>query len=500
MVAKSALHASPCVRLTWLVLVLGSPSAWAELLFDGEPLRLDRQLHASLALDSWQGAQPVVLAAADTGPSGSRESLFNDVDDALLPSGKASEQQAAGSATGVRGFLEFDAARDYEDPVHWSQLMTRLNLGAQGDLGGGIKWKLGARYDYDAAYSINDFYPSDARSDARSNLYLLENYIDFGSGNWEFRLGKQNVVWGEMVGLFFADVVSARNMREFILPSFDMIRIPQWAARAEYFNDDFHAELLWIPVASYNAIGKPGAEFYPFVPPAVPGFATQIENEELPSRTLSNMNYGVRLSTLVDGWDLSAFAYSSMDVEPTFYRQVIAAPQPVLSYQARHNRIDQYGGTLAKDFGSIVLKGEAVYTHGRDFYVTTPTDSDGVVPKNTLDWALGLDFSLPADTRLNLQVFQRLFFDYNPDLLSDKHENGYSVLLNHKLTSKLEAELTWISSLNQTDWLLRPRLLWNFERNWRLAVGVDVFEGPPLGLFGRFADKDRVYSELRYSF
>jgi hypothetical protein len=66
-----------------------------------------------------------------------------------------------------------------------------------------------------------------------------------------------------MVGLFFADVVSARDMREFILPEFDQMRIPQWAARAEYFADDYHAELLWIPVASYDNIGKPGAEFYP---------------------------------------------------------------------------------------------------------------------------------------------------------------------------------------------------------------------------------------------
>ena len=396
--------------------------------------------------------------------------------------------------------MQFNAARDYENPVHWSQLMTRVNLGAQGELGGGVKWKIGARYDYDAAYSVSDFYPSDAKSDQRSNFYLLENYIDFGSGNWEYRLGKQNVVWGEMVGLFFADVVSARNMRDFILPSFDLIRIPQWAARAEYFQDDFHAEFLWIPVASYNAVGKPGAEFFPFVPPAVPGYGTQYENEDFPAHTLSNTNYGLRLSTLVDGWDLSAFAYSSMDIEPTFYRQVVAAPQPMLSYQARHNRINQYGGTLAKDFGSIVLKGEGVYTHGRDFYVTTPTDSDGVVPQNTVDWALGLDFSLPAETRLNVQLFQRVFFDYNPDLVSDKRENGYSVLLNHQLTSKLEAELTWIASFNRTDWLARPRLLWNFERNWRLAVGVDVFNGPPLGFFGRYADKDRVYSELRYSF
>jgi hypothetical protein len=171
-----------------------------------------------------------------------------------------------------------------------------------------------------------------------------------------------------------------------------------------------------------------------------------------------------------------------------------------VSYTARHERIDQFGGTLAKDFGSFVLKGEGVYTHGRQFYVSTPGDSDGVVPQNTIDWALGLDFSLPAETRLNLQIFQRAFFDDDPDLLADKRENGYSLLVNNKLNDKLEAQLMWIASLNRTDWLLRPRVLWSFERNWRLAVGADIFDGGPLGAFGRYAGRDRVYTEVRYAF
>jgi len=57
-----------------------------------------------------------------------------------------------------------------------------------------------------------------------------------------------------------------------------------------------------------------------------------------------------------------------------------------------------------------------------------------------------------------------------------------------------------VASLNRTDWMLRPRVTWNFEKNWRLAVGADLFNGPPLGYFGRYDAKDRVYTELRYNF
>ncbi|HXE41205.1 MAG TPA: DUF1302 family protein [Azonexus sp.] len=422
-----------------------------------------------------------------------RDSLFGDD----LP--MAAEKPKAASGSGIKGFVQFELARTTASPEHWSKMRTRADLSNQGKLGDGIKWKLGARFDYDAVYGINDFYPSEVEKNQRFNAALRENYLDYSAGNWDIRLGKQNVVWGEMVGLFFADVVSARDLREFILPDFDQMRIPQWAARAEYFADDFHAEVLWIPIASYDNIGKPGAEFYP-TQPVPPGFAAQYRQEQRPDRNAENMNYGLRLSTLKNGWDVSAFYYRSTDINPTFYRDIVVAPTPTFVFQARHDRIHQFGSTLAKDLGDIVLKAEAVYTRGRNFTVLNAMDTDGVAPQNTLDWAAGLDFTLPAETRLNVQVFQRQFFSYNQDIISDRRENGYSLLLNNKFFTNWEAQALFISSANRPDWLFRPRLSWNFERNWRLLIGADVFKGPPLGMFGRYDQQDRVYSEVRYSF
>lgn len=472
---KESVRSSSIKPVVCLFLALGAVSAWAES--SGTPV-----IHKS----------SILLAANE-----SRESLFGDDDEAPKADAKA-DTKTSSSSGGIKGFLQFEMARAYQPPEHWSKMLTRADLSSQGTLGNGIKWKLGGRVDYDAVFSINDHYPSPVAKDQRFNLTLRENYLDIGAGDLDFRLGKQNVVWGEMVGLFFADVVSARDTREFILPEFDTMRIPQWAARAEYFKDDFHAELLWIPVASYDLIGKQGAEFSPYqVQP--PGVAVQYRNEVRPTRNLNNTNYGLRLSTLQNGWDVSGFAYSSMDISATFYRDAASVPGTLI-YEARHDRINQYGGTLAKDFGSFVLKGEAVYTRGRKFAVLRAHDADGLAPQNTLDWALGFDFTLPADTRFNVQLFQRAYFNHDPDLISDKQENGYSLLLNHKFNDKLEAQAMFISSLNRTDWLFRPRVTWNFERNWRLAVGADIFKGPALGLFGQYDSRDRVYSEVRYSF
>lgn len=424
-----------------------------------------------------------------TAHADSKDALFGDLDDA--PKAKTAAQADSGSK-GLRGFVQFELAHTLDDPKEWTKLRTRGEVGSSGQLGAGVKWKASVRLDYDAVFEVEDRYPGAVARNQRATASLRETYLDISRGDWDFRLGRQHVVWGEMVGLFFADVVSARDLREFILPEFDTLRTPQWAARAEYFKDDFHAELLWVPVATYDEIGKPGAEFYPH---RVAG--ALYKNEVRPARTLGNGNYGVRLTTLRNGWDFSGFYYRSMDIQQTFYREIVGT---TMVFEPRHDRISQFGGTVAKDFGSVVLKGEGVYTRGRKFGVQNPFDADGLVAQNTLDWAAGLDFTLPADTRFNVQLFQRVFFDHDPGIIPDQRENGYSLYLNKTLGSRWEAQATFISSLNRTDWLFRPRVQWNFEKNWRLLAGIDIFKGPPTGLFGQYDSRDRLYSEVRYSF
>jgi hypothetical protein len=257
---------------------------------------------------------------------------------------------------------------------------------------------------------------------------------------------------------------------------------------------------LWIPVPSYDKIGRPGAEFFPPLPPTPAGSARQFLGDTRPARNFSNTNYGARLSTLQNGWDVSAFYYSSMDAAATFHRRATTDPQPLFLFEARHDRIHQLGSTLAKDFGWTVFRAEGVYTRGRKFEVLRVSDPDGVVPQNTLDAIVGADFNLPGDFRFNLQLFQRVLFNHDPDVILKRRESGYSVYLTRELTSQLEAQFLYISSLERSDWMLRPKLIWKFEKNWRLTGGVDLFHGPPLGFFGRFANRDRIYSELRYSF
>lgn len=409
----------------------------------------------------------------------------------------ADRSQSESTAPTLTGFYQNDLAYTYAGDQHWSRFNSTLDVSTQGHTANGLGWKLGGRVYYDPIYDLTDYYPNAVRRDQRFEAMIREAYVDVAASDWDFRLGRQHIVWGEMVGLFFADVVSAKDMRQLVLPNFDMIRIPQWAARAEYFSGNLHAEGIWIPSMTYDDIGKPGAEFYPFNPPAIPGFQTRFAKEKKPAG-LEDSAYGARLSWLQKGWDISGFYYTANDPAAAFSRQ---ASLTTITYQPIHERIHQLGATLGKDLGQMVLKAEAVYTRDKLFSTFNPADIDGLVKQNIFDYIVGLEWSLPQETRFNVQLFQRWFTNHDVGIVPDKTESGVSLLFSTQaLHPKLEPEMLLISSLNRTDWSAQFKLTWKLDGQWRLATGVDIFEGPANGLFGAFDDKDRVYTEVRYSF
>jgi hypothetical protein len=433
---------------------------------------------------------PRLVAEADP-PKDARQRA-----DALLDDDLPSEQPLVG---GLRGFYQFEGAYTLPSPAHWSKLKNRLEVGTQGQFSESLKWKATVRADYDAAYN-KDFYNSDVRHDQRFDFQVRETYLDASAGNFDLRLGRQQIVWGEVVGLFFADVVSAKDLRESVATDFDLLRIPQYAARGEYFVGDTHLEAIWIPFPTVNDIGKPGADFYPFPPRPPSGYGYFINAEQRPKHDWDDQNFGARVSTLYHGWDGALFAYRSVDAQATFLRQIVNTPTPTFVYTPVHEKVTEYGATLSKDLQDFVLKGEAVYAVGREFNVSRLNDPDGVVEQNYVDYIVSAEFTLPSDDRLNLQFFQRRFFNHDPDIIPRSVESGATVFWS-KQWGKFTPSILAIHSLNRNDWLLRPRVVWAFDKNWRAAAGADVFGGNRnTGLFGQFDKEDRLYVEVRRSF
>ena len=402
--------------------------------------------------------------------------------------------------TGITGFWQNELAYAYADKAHFSKWKNILRIVAKGELSESVKWQVSGHLIYDPIYELHDFYNKRVEDSQSYDGYFHETFLDISAGDWEVRIGRQNIVWGEAVGLFFADVVSALDLREFVLPDFDLIRIPQWAARAEYYAGDFHTEFVYIPVTTIDEIGEFGGEYFPFNVEAPPGFVQRFLKEKKPGSFGDDYAAGSRVSYLKDGWDVALFYHTTPDHSAAFSREISLAPLPTVTYRGIHPRIHQFGATLAKDVGPTVVKAEAVYTKDRLATVTDPLDVDGLIVTNELRYLLGVDWNIDEHT-FNAQFFQTWFQHHRSTMLVDEVESGISLLFRTTaIHPDVEPEILWVRSLNRNEWLLEAKITWKFRPDWTWSVGTDVVEGPKASFLGEFDATDRVYSELRFSF
>jgi hypothetical protein len=96
---------------------------------------------------------------------------------------------------------------------------------------------------------------------------LREFYFDVPAAGWDFRLGKQQVVWGTADGIKLLDVINPTDFRELNQNVFEDARIPVWMLNAEkYFDDGSSVQVIVSEaqpniIAGLDASGEYGAPF-----------------------------------------------------------------------------------------------------------------------------------------------------------------------------------------------------------------------------------------------
>lgn len=397
------------------------------------------------------------------------------------------------------GSLRNETAYRISKPHEFTKIKNQLILAETGKISDALRFKVSGRFYYDAVFDVTNNFKENVESDQERETEFRDTYIDYSKGQFDLRLGKQQIVWGEAVGLFFADVVNAKDLREYVLPDFDMVRIPQWALDLEYSKENFHSEFVFIPVLEFHKTGVSQSEFtFPYPVPTGAGYTGK--DPAKPANNLKNSETGCRLSYLLNTWDLGIFYLHTWNKFPVMYRTISSG---VYNFSPEYERQDITGATFSKEINDIVLKGESVFYRDGYFSIFDSTDTDGVVRKSFIDYLLGIDYTFFDKIDTNLQFMQRAIFNHT-NLLADnerKFNNSLSFWLKTDLLNeKLEPEFLVIASLMEPDFLYRPKFTLKFKDNWRVRLGADIFQGQAAGVFGRFDKKSRVYSEIIYDF
>jgi len=353
-----------------------------------------------------------------------------------------------------------------------------------------------------------------------AQLDIREWYWDTEIAGSYWRIGKQQVVWGQADGLKVLDVVNPQSYREFTLDEFSDSRLPLWMLNIELpTGGDGSWQLLWIPDLSYHQLADAGSDYAFSSPLLVPQIPAQLLptlsavslKQHKPASPIKDSDMGLRYATFVDGWDLTAnYLYHYRDA--AVYYQSLTGPElnpNELKIDAGFERSHLLGGTASKAFGDFTLRTEVGY-NSHSFQLLDSQSKQamlnllrqqGVHQSAELSSVFGLDWQGLADTMISAQWFQSYLFGDHRDLQRSQQDHVLSLLYRQNFANESwEFEALALYGLDQQDTSIQLQLSYMLESNLELWLSTDLFSGPAPSMLGQFDQSDRLSLGFEWGF
>lgn len=324
------------------------------------------------------------------------------------------------------------------------------------------------------------------------SIELRELYWETFADNSFWRIGKQQVVWGEADGLKLLDVINPQNFREFVMDDFDDSRIPLWMFNAEFtLTENGVLQVLWIPDTTVHNLAPSGSPYAfsssSIVPKRSGDSAVQLSPEKAPRSLIKDSDIGLRYTDFLGGWDVSLnYLYHYVD-EPI----VSASAQTNSELLQNYERSHLLGGTASSALGDWTIRAEIAFETNR--YHRTKQSLPGVVQANQWSSVIGLDYQGLSDQFISVQWFQSRINAGQAKLIEHSQEDSVTLLWESNfLNDTLTAKWLQIHSIDHGDGVFRPKLSYNLQSNLDIYLSADVFYGNKDTLFGQFDQGDRV--------
>ena len=351
-----------------------------------------------------------------------------------------------------------------------------------------------------------------------TKLNLREAYLDIYGKFVDFRIGKQQVVWGKADGYFINDIVNPLDLSLFLLQDFDDIRMATTMLNTKLHYGNHSLELLVIPEFKPMNIDFSGN--WAFNRPDSFNFAIDVggwqmqnltlpmnyQSDLLPRNSLKNMEYGLKLNIFVFGTDISLIYLKAREDQPKMSKTIqfntYGLPSAV-NLTPTHPWFTFYGTNFSKPIGMFVIRGEGGYYPKRFFdTMDQNTMADGfLIEKPFLQGMIGVDYQLTGEINVAVQGIQERILNYNESIMSDEVTTLGSLMLNASFANETIAPmLLTLYNFSNDSFLSRIMVDWKYSDSFTITIGTDVLGGESDSVFGQFDKNDNVYLKLKFNF
>lgn len=334
--------------------------------------------------------------------------------------------------------------------------------------------------------------------DGEFDFDLREAYVDYTTGSFDFRLGRQIATWGVGDLLFINDVFPKDWVSFFSGRPLEYLKIGVDGFRTRYSSEVVNAELIAIPFFTPDNV--PTSErFFLFDPFA----SVAAHDENLPESTYGNTELALRLYRKVGDFDVSAYAYRGFWRTPSMEPDSFVTPTLVTAF---HPALSVYGISAQGSALGGVLSLEAGYYDSRD-------DEDGddpVIPNSQARFLVGYQRQVWEDALLGVQYYAEVMEDHAAYRRTQPAgfpvQREYRDIVTVRFEQLLEHQ-TWKVGLMcfyspaDSDYLLQPQVTYKFSDNLAATVGANIFGGErDWSAFGQLDRNDNVYLSVRFDF
>jgi len=454
------------------------------------------------------------------------------------------------------GFLKTEVwVRNHADNSgqYLTSLKNTADLGVEYTISDNWAFFFHPRWFYDFAYGIRDDEEFDRNQfkmgHTQRQEWLRDCYLDYTSDNLDIRLGKQQVVWGQM-DVPILDRVMPLDLTNWFIPDLADMRIPLWMIKAEYSPKvNSTLQLLIIPDFEASRVAPPGA---PFSFAGYNGFydllqslpmqvaantfldAIQVDNEQ-PAKKFKDSTFGVRWRSMIGnleytlnwlyGYTTSAYLYADNTMMSSF----IPFPMRIglTSYQTRrHKRTQVAGFSFAKSFvdpgplEGITLKGEFAWINDEPTYYGSADYRVMTENSDKYNWGIALEKNIVKNWLVSFQLLQfitdrvsRYGTDPNTGVSGQWHvlDTATYGVINKKETyyvmkvmtdfmhERLKPEITVVYQEDNQGRII-PKVTFELRDNLWLKFGYAHFFGDYLTNNGQFRNKDQFMFEVKLTY
>jgi hypothetical protein len=341
----------------------------------------------------------------------------------------------------------------------------------------------------------------DAFNDAlvnRTGIELREAYVDYRTGPFDFRVGRQVLSWGVGDLQFVNDVFPKDYAAFFLGRPIEYLKVPNDALRTTLTFEPIAVDLVALPFFAPD--GVPGRDrfVYGFDP-----FAAAPVLVLYPEATWENAEFAARLRVTAAETDIALYAYRGYFHSPSF---VPDDPLGPLAVAAIFPALDVYGASLQRNVLGGVISAEAGYYHARD----NARSDNPWLPTSRVKGLVGYQSELLTDLTVGAQYIGQLHQHY--DTYRAVLPAGAPVLDEYVQTVTLRANLLLLHQtlrlaafafvgVTERDLLAMLEAEYRISDSLTLVVGSNIFAGErAYTTFGIFRENTNVYSWLKFSF